>query len=60
MNVSTTTLNAGGVEYSVFTPDADYGQFYGVGCAAHDYNRAPFCQSFSGYDPPRWCSNRWC
>ena len=44
----------------MFTPDADYGQFYGVGCAAHDFNRPPFCKEFSGYDPPSWCTNEWC
>ena len=42
-NLTGAIVNAGGAQFPAFTPGAEYGPSYGIGCGSHDDGLAPFC-----------------
>ena len=58
--LSALTANVGGSMWTVFSPGSRYGEFYGLGCAAHDANLPPFCEAISLGTSLGWCLDQWC
>ena len=57
-NTTGVRADVGGMLFSAFTPGSEYGENYGLGCAAHDADLEPFCHTDGS--TPSFCAQSWC